>query len=253
MLGLPPHRLAAARRRSRGRGPCPGSRPPSLRSCSHWPAKFSTNCVGPGVVEHPDDLPAEVRPQRPLAGLAEQLVVGHAAPEEVREPAGQLELGQRAVLARLLGLDQEQELRRGEDRRQGDLDGALEALAPVVGQPEDPAGSGPPRPAAPAAGRPARRTGRSPGGRSRAATRRRYPGVAEQDPPMRLGERRRRRAGRGRGRPSSRRAARARRRSAGRRSRWRRPPRAWRRSRSPPGRGRARRGPGCPPRRPSSQ
>ena len=117
--------------------------------------------VGPRVVQHPDHLPAQVGPQRPLASLAEQLVVGHAAPEEVREPAGQLELGQRAILPRLLGLDQEQELRGGQDRRQGDLDGAFEALAPVMGQPEDPEDPLHLLRRHRAVGTPARRTGRS--------------------------------------------------------------------------------------------
>ncbi len=44
----------------------------------------------------------------------------------------------RAILARLFGLDQEQELGRREHRGQGELDGAFVALAPVVGQPKDP-------------------------------------------------------------------------------------------------------------------
>ena len=147
--------------------------PPSLRSCNHWPAKFSTNCVGPGVIQHPDHLPAEIGPQRSRACLAEQLVVGHAAPEKIREPAGQLELGQRAIFARLFGLDQEQELRGGEHRRQGELDGAFVTLTPVVGQPKDLAGLVPLRRAARAVERPVRRTGRSPGGHNRAAIDRR--------------------------------------------------------------------------------
>ena len=145
--------------------------------------------AGPGVVEHPGDLAAEIRPQRSRARLAEQLVVGHAAPEKVREPAGQLELGQRAILVRLLRLDQEQELRRGEHRRQGELDRTLVSSR---------RGRGP-------AGRSRRRRSISSGGTgrrnarsaNRAITRRAQSmprliaviGRAEEDPPMRLGKR----------------------------------------------------------------
>ena len=52
---------------------------------------------GPGIDEHPTDLAGEHlgRPQLPLAGQAEERVVRHAAPEEVREPGGQLELADR--------------------------------------------------------------------------------------------------------------------------------------------------------------
>ena len=125
--------------------------------------------VGPGVFEHPDHLPAQVGSQRSRASLAEELVVGHAAPEEVREPAGQLELGQRTIFARLFGLDQEQELRRGEHRRQRDLDGPFVTLAPVVGQSEDPRGRVPLLRVARAVETPVPRTERSPAGHNRAA------------------------------------------------------------------------------------
>ena len=101
------------------------------------------------VGEHPPDLPFEVvaGPQLPLAGEREQLVVGHAAPEEVREPRGQLELADRHHLGRLLRgvlrilrlvrppaeFDPEEELRRDEDRFHGELNPALEALAVLLG------------------------------------------------------------------------------------------------------------------------
>ncbi len=76
--------------------------------------------------------------QRALAGQAEQLVVGHAAPEEVRQPAGQLEVVQVAHGARVVGtairLNPEEEVRRDEHRLQRQPDAGLEAVAVLLGQ-----------------------------------------------------------------------------------------------------------------------
>ena len=86
----------------------------------------------PRVVEHPDGLPAEVRPERPRAGLGEQFVVGHAPPEEVRQPGRRRE----RVGPPRVGLDEEEESRRGEHGRERELDATLVTLAPVEREPE---------------------------------------------------------------------------------------------------------------------
>src|SRR5262249_986150 len=53
------------------------------------------------VIEHPPHLRLQVGPQLALLGEAEQLVVRHAAPEEVRQPARQLVLVDRIRRLRL--------------------------------------------------------------------------------------------------------------------------------------------------------
>ena len=97
-----------------------------LRSCSHWPAKFSTSDWALGIVQHAAHLRVEVVPltQRALPGVREQLVVGHAAPQEVRQPRGQLVIVQRADCPRdcwRLGieLDAKQEMGRDQHRLAG--------------------------------------------------------------------------------------------------------------------------------------
>ena len=110
-----------------------------LRICSHWPAKFSTRARDFGILEHPPDLGLEHvgLTQLALAGVVEQLVVGHAAPEEVRQPRGQLPVVdgvRRASLGRLVDLDAEEEVRRREHRLQGELNARLEGVAVLVGR-----------------------------------------------------------------------------------------------------------------------
>ena len=58
-----------------------------------------------GVGQHPLDLPLEVvaLAQRAAPGQREQLVVGHAAPQEVRQPRGQLVVVERANGLRIAG------------------------------------------------------------------------------------------------------------------------------------------------------
>ena len=81
------------------------------------------------VLEHPLDLPAQrVRlAQLPLLGQGEQLLVGHRAPQEVRQPAGQ---GEVVELAGLLA--EEQEVRRHHHAQQADADRLLERV--LLGQ-----------------------------------------------------------------------------------------------------------------------
>ena len=93
--------------------------------------------VGPWVSQHPNHLPPEIGPQRARACLAEQFVVGHAAPDIIGKAAGQLELRQPAIFVRVFRFDQEQEPRRRKHRRERKLDGALVALAPTVSQSKD--------------------------------------------------------------------------------------------------------------------
>ena len=66
----------------------------SLRVCSHWLAKFSAECARLAIAQHPFDLGEQVlaATQRSLRGHSKELLVGHAAPEEVRETRGQSEV-----------------------------------------------------------------------------------------------------------------------------------------------------------------
>ena len=59
------------------------------RAWSHCPTKLPDELRRPRVGEHPIDLGRQVRAELVLAGEAEQLVVGHRRPEEVRQPRGQ--------------------------------------------------------------------------------------------------------------------------------------------------------------------
>ena len=106
---------------------------------------------GPGAVvgQHPAHLPPELSGvgQRAARRRVEQLVVGHAAPEEERQPRRQLEVGDAVVAAgrgrgvRRIGLDPEQELGAHQQLLQRALDAGLEAagLAPRrVGDAQDP-------------------------------------------------------------------------------------------------------------------
>ena len=81
-----------------------------------------------GVSQHPDHLLTEVRPQPVLASFSKQLLVGHAAPEKVGKPTGEFVFGQKAILSRLIGFDQVEELGGSEHRCQGELDGTFEAF-----------------------------------------------------------------------------------------------------------------------------
>jgi hypothetical protein len=50
------------------------------------------------ILQHPLDLGIQVRAQTTLRGKLRQLVVGHGAPQEIRQPRGQLELVQQPYL-----------------------------------------------------------------------------------------------------------------------------------------------------------
>ena len=110
-----------------------------LRIWSHWSAKFSTNArdFGSRSIRATCASRFVAGPQLALRGEVEQLVVGHAAPEEVREPRGQLEVVDRqpagAVRPRSVELDPEEELRRDQHRLDGELDAPLEAVAVLAG------------------------------------------------------------------------------------------------------------------------
>ena len=95
------------------------------RRPSHWPAKFSVKAAALGSLQHALDLLAErVRlAQLALLGEGEQFLVGHRAPQEVRQPAGQ---GEVVELAGLLA--QEQELRRDQHGLEADAHRLLERV-----------------------------------------------------------------------------------------------------------------------------
>ena len=106
-----------------------------LRSCSHWPAKFSTRACAFGSASIRAHLAIEIVGFAQLAGAArrEQLLVGHAAPEEVRQPRGQFVIVERAdglrVVARRVELDAEQKVRRDQHGLHTQRDGVAEVLA----------------------------------------------------------------------------------------------------------------------------
>ena len=90
-----------------------------------------------GVGQHAVDLGGEnfVLVQLPLIGEFEQLLIRHAAPEEVGEPHRQFVVADRAR-SRSGGcgvFGPEQELRRDEDGLQGDLHGPFKRLFAVLG------------------------------------------------------------------------------------------------------------------------
>jgi hypothetical protein len=58
----------------------------------------------------------------------EQLIVGHAAPEEIREARGELEIVEVAG-----GLDAKEETRRDEDGFEGELDALVNGIALLAG------------------------------------------------------------------------------------------------------------------------
>ena len=124
------------------------------------------------VGEHPAHLGVEVPTQLSPSRQGEQLVVGHAAPEEVRQPRGQLVLADRVARSGLdpgrVQLDAEQEVGPDEHPFEGQADAVLEPLAlllrPVVELQDAFDFLGPDR----AAEGPARRTGRRSRGRPRA-------------------------------------------------------------------------------------
>ncbi len=86
------------------------------RSPSHWPTKFSVKAAAFGLASNRSTCCAEHvgLAQLLLLGEREELVVGHRAPEKVRQPAGQ---GKVVELARPLA--EEQELGRDQHALQG--------------------------------------------------------------------------------------------------------------------------------------
>ena len=59
------------------------------RAWSHWPTKLRTNSADRGSASIRSTWAWQVRAELVLAGQADQLVVGHGRPEEVRQPRGQ--------------------------------------------------------------------------------------------------------------------------------------------------------------------
>ena len=106
-----------------------------FRSCSHWPRKLSTSDCGPLIGQHPPHLTVERRRpvQRAAGRRVEQLVVRNAAPEEERQPRGEVEVGHAIGSARResrrIALGAEDELRAGEHTPQRQIDAAVEAAA----------------------------------------------------------------------------------------------------------------------------
>ena len=100
--------------------------------CSHWPAKFSTSACDFGSCSMRCDLPVETFGSRScaVAGQVEQLVVGHAAPEEIGEARGEFPIVELALGPGIVGLrielDAEQEARGDEHRGRGQAEGGLE-------------------------------------------------------------------------------------------------------------------------------
>ena len=72
-----------------------------------------------------------------LAGQLEQFLVGHAAPQEIRQPAGQFPVVDRldglGIVGPSVDLDAEEEVRRHEHGLQGQADAGLEAVAVLLG------------------------------------------------------------------------------------------------------------------------
>ena len=99
------------------------------RRPSHWPTKFSVKAAAFGSLS----MRSTCRRKRvgliefALLGQGEQLLVGHRAPQEVRQPAGQ---GEVVELAGLLA--EEQEIRRTITALEADADGLLERV--LLGQ-----------------------------------------------------------------------------------------------------------------------
>src|SRR5439155_23987928 len=93
-------------------------------------------CFGAVVLEHSLDLPGEVLAQLVTLGEAEQLVVGHGRPKEVRKARRQgvfiykgINVGRSRWLAFFYAKEKS---RRSKDRHDGLGDAILEALAGLV-------------------------------------------------------------------------------------------------------------------------
>ena len=89
------------------------------------------------IREHPPHLGVEVLPQLPPGRQGEQLVVGHAAPEKVRQPRGQLVLADLVARsgARPGGSSSTRKRKSGQTRTrfESDADTVLEPLAFLLG------------------------------------------------------------------------------------------------------------------------
>ena len=114
-----------------------GSVASMLRRPSHWPAKFSVNAVALGSSSIRSTCSRSVSGwlQLALLGECEQLLVGHRAPQEVRQPAGQGEVieaaaavARRADSPRDESLAEEQEMRRHQHRLEADAHRLLERV-----------------------------------------------------------------------------------------------------------------------------
>ena len=95
------------------------------RRPSHWPTKFSVKAAAFGSLSMRSTCWRSVSGwlSLPLLGEGEQFLVGHRAPQEVRQPAGQ---GEVVELAGLLA--EEQELRRDQHGLEADAHRLLERV-----------------------------------------------------------------------------------------------------------------------------
>ena len=98
------------------------------RRPSHWPTKFSVNAAAFGSFSIRSTCARSVSGwlQLALLGEGEQLLVGHRAPQEVRQPAGQGEVVEFAGL-----LAEEQEVRRHQHGLEADAHRLLERVLRV--------------------------------------------------------------------------------------------------------------------------
>ncbi len=71
-----------------------------------------------------------------LAGVVEQFLIGHTAPEEIRQPRRQFPVGDGVwgVARLLVGLDAEEEVRRRQHRFEGELNARVEGVAVLFGR-----------------------------------------------------------------------------------------------------------------------
>ena len=99
--------------------------------------KFCTKAADFGSASIRAHLGVEILPQLAPGRQGEQLVVGHAAPEEVRQPRGQLVLADLVARpgrdAGRVELDAEQEVGPDQHAFESDADAVLEPLAFLLG------------------------------------------------------------------------------------------------------------------------
>ena len=113
-----------------------------LPTRSHWPAKSSASArdFGSASIRRTWSASTPGSWSRPASARSDSSRVGHRRPEEVRQPAGQLVVGDaiRALDVGPVALEEIEELGRDQDGPQGEPDGGLEAVAARLGAAEQP-------------------------------------------------------------------------------------------------------------------